>query len=373
MIAKVFHNWEYKLIALLLAVALYVYTSDLITIEKYIIIKNPSQNLEAVGYAPEHYVVTRVTPTADIELRVSGPRTIIEKMEKEIPLRLQLVEELIREGKQIFPVSNRLLGLDPSINIVSARPRDDIVVHVSRIKFKNISLDPNIIINDYPDSLMPAIIQLDKTGLEVSGAEDVINSLEFLPIDPLSFSTWNLKEEDVVLEMKQIVPVAVKPPHGVRLTDKGSVYATIIIKPKQSHIDKKLPVQIQAPVSFQEKYRVKLAKPIVVVTVHGPERLLKGLQKDQLIVYVKLDALMFSEGPTKKGVPVYVDGPSWLTPSPTTITVSAYLRDEKNTGANDAVDTPRDSQNPRDSQQNDPKNDSQNILPNGKKPIFPEE
>ncbi|NRA37484.1 MAG: hypothetical protein HRU15_05045, partial [Planctomycetes bacterium] len=251
MIKALLFNWEYKLIALLLAVALYVYTSDLITVEKYILISNPSQDPDVIVYHPEDFIVTSITPGVDIEMRVSGPRTIIENMEKTIPLRLKLTKDLIREGKQIYPVSNLLLGLDPSVTIISATPRDDIVVHVSRVKFKNIPLAleaPDIVIEGYPDSLMPAVISLDDiTSLEVSGAEDVIDTLNLLYIEPISFTSLNLKAEDVRVELKQIIPVKIKPYAGVQRTDTSQVYATIIIKPKQSHRDMNLKVQIQAP------------------------------------------------------------------------------------------------------------------------------
>lgn len=356
------YNWEFKLIAVLLAMALYFYTSDLITIGKTITITNLTQEDEVINYVPEGYVVTDIVPRSEVEVSITGPRKLVDNLSNELSLELELDRESIKEGEQIFVINNRLMGLNPNIKIIDSRPVREIRIKVSRQMYRTVPIDSNLEYIGLPESLLVSEVELGKTDVEVNGPEDAVKDLEVLEVEPIELSS--LRDQRIIGRREKNVQIKLALPEGVRTTDNTAVYAKLIIRPREARREMNLPLSVLGEPDVLRDYQVQFAQPVVAVTVNGPEEYLPELREDQLRAYVIINIEDFAEDSTSN-LPVYVQSPSWTQVKGGRIRVTVKRRDlEAAVPVEDMPETPI----------LDESGDNSSILPEEEKedPILPD-
>ena len=324
MIRAILFNWEFKLIALMLAISLYFYTSDLINIDRRLVIPVLHQ-VKNIDNVPDGYVVTGLDPLSEIEVFIRGPRKIVQNLEENLNVTLNLEKKSIREGEQIFAINNKLLGLDPKIKIEEIRPVRQIVVAVSKQLYRSVPIDANIRFLELPETVQQPEVQLEKTDLGVHGPEAEVEGLTSLEVEPIKISI----PKEHIGAFEKVVPIRILLPPSVRVTDAASLYAKITIKPKMAKREMNLPISILADPEFMSQYRVKFNSPVITVTVSGPVSYLGELKEDQLTAYVILSAEQFLETAVKS-LTVYVKSPSWTNVKSGQMQVSARKRTHVN-------------------------------------------
>ncbi len=370
----IFYNWEYKLISLMLAAALYFYTSDLISVTNTLTITNLSQANDVIEYVPDGYQVTEIIPRTEVEVTISGPRNIVDNMQQEIELSLELDRDSIKEGEQVFAINNNLLKLDHKIKILDTRPVREIRVKVSKQKSAIIPINDKLQYIGLPESLFVSDRELDKTDLEVYGPEEIIETLDVLSVDPIDLSY--LQQEKPKTAIVKNVPLKIILPKDVKTTDSVTVYAKITIRPKVAKREMNLPISVLADPEFLKAFRVQFAQPVVPVTISGPGQYLPELKSDQLTAYIIINKDDFVEEPTK-ALQVYVQSPSWTTVKAGRIRVTVRRRVEGEIIRDDPpiIENPVKESKDDDVKIIDPKDDG-SILPKNKKKkrsILPED
>ena len=357
------YNWEFKLIALLLAISLYAYTSDLITINRRLII--PVLTTEHISQTPEGFVVTAIEPRTPIDVYITGPRKLVQNLQEQLEIDLKIESDAIREGEVIFAINNGLLGLDPKIKIEEVRPAKEIKVKVSRQSYRTVPINTDLKFIGLPDDLLVPEVQLDKTDLEVFGPEDVVLALEALEVEPVDLGQA-LANQEVRRAIERVVPIRLKLPASVKATDDEKVYAKFILRPKMASREMNLPLSVLAEPEFAVTHRIEFASPIITVTVKGPTSYLGELKEDQLTAYVNISADQFVESSSKR-LPVYVQNPSWVSVGPSQVLVTVKKRslkpktvNEPNTNENNSEKVPVTN----------PKTDPGTILEPDDEPIF---
>ena len=319
------YNWEFKLIALLLAISLYAYTSDLITINRRLVI--PVLTTEHISQTPEGFVVTGLEPRTPMDVYITGPRKLVQNLEEQLEIDLKIDLNSIKEGEQIFAINNALLGLDPKIKIEEIRPAKEITVKVSRQMYRTVPINTDLKFIGLPDDLLVPEVQLDKTDLEVYGPEDVVSKLEALEVEPVDLGRA-LANQEVRRAIERVVPIRLKLPPVVRATDDEKVYAKFILRPKMASREMNLPLSVLAEPEFAVTHRIEFASPIITVTVKGPTSYLGELKEDQLTAYVNISADQFTDSSSKR-LPVYVQNPSWVSVGPSQVLVTVKKRTVK--------------------------------------------
>lgn len=363
MMKRLLYNWEYKLIALLLAISLYFYTSDLITINRRLVIPVLSEEQHILS-TPDDYVVTAIEPMTEIDVYITGPRKIVQNLEEQIELGLTIDKSAIRDGMQVFAINNSFLDLDPKIKIEELRPTKNIIVKVSRQIYRTVPINTELTFIGLPETLLVPEIKLDKTDLEVFGPEELVSELESLAVEPVDLSTALAASPEIRIALEKVVPIKLKLPQGVRTTDSTTVYAEFILRPKMASREMNLPVSVLAEPEFATQYRVEFASPVITVTVNGPASYLDELKEDQLTAFVNISADQFSDASSKR-LPVYVRNPSWVSVSPSQVMVTLKKRtvvDKTNLQDSPKIITPEVKHTPPD--------DDQPIVPDDDQPIL---
>lgn len=313
------HNWEYKIIALVLAVVLYFYTNDQISIDHTVIVDRPQPDDIELG---DNFTITELRFDPDIDqvrVQLRGPKGLIEQVGN--TLALELEPRNLSEGQQTYALNHKTLGIDPKLEITTSPADVEVLMRVESIKEDTVPVEDTVRVTGLPEGVTHSV-SLDKNYVRVRGPGREVAKLESIPVRPVQLA-------DIAPELDQQiqrhVPLSLEIPEGIKRIDATPVYATITVAPVSRPREVSLPVHVIAPPDFFETYQVTITPSVVPITVRGPQNLLEVLDADQVLRAV-VDVTSGLEPDQPKRLPVKVLGPSWLTPEGSQALVRISLR-----------------------------------------------
>ncbi len=315
-------HWQVKLVALFLAVALWFYTSGQARVEKTVVVKVPDA---AVQGLPADYRIDTITPR-EFEIEVDGPMNVLGRLEKRaLTPRLEISATALAAGKQTFPITNQVLGIDGDARIQRTTPegvaREGITVTFGKIAIRDLWVEPPQLI-DVPAGIEPALA-LEEGRARVEGPLSALDEIErrggkvrFEPVSLARIGTQIDKAETRRIELSPTLPPS------LRLAKQA--FAQLMLKPIDAPRQLvSLPLHVLAPPDFNRRYQVELGQQQVVMAVRGPRDLMAGLGSDSLTAYVNLRR-SFDLNKTEE-VPVGLLAPPWVTWEPTSVRVTVSL------------------------------------------------
>jgi hypothetical protein len=319
MIARLKEHWELKLVALVIAVALWLYTNGQVRVERSIAVQVTPESVQSL---PNGYRVTAIEPQG-FTVKVSVPVSQLGTLRTSVTPRLVIGTEALQRGGQAFPITIGMLGLEDDMRIDRIEPE---TVREVRVTFA-------LIIEDYLPVEPPRVVgvpegiestlALEPTRVRVRGTRAQLDVLKARN-ERVHFAPIVLEGIDAKLQAprQESFILASKDPQ-IDLVDR--VTATVTLSPMiGGRKDVAVPVQLLVPRDFASRFSVEVSQPQVVLTVHGPANLLAGLQPEtDLTAYVALRATIDPGVPME--APIGVLGPAWLTYDPVNIRVTVNL------------------------------------------------
>ena len=312
-------NWQIKLVALSLAVALWFYTSGQARVERTLTV---SVAAAAVRNLPAGARIAEITPR-EFTVEVDGPMTVLQELRSDPILpRLELAGRALDEGRQDFPITNQVLGLPADVRIQRINPTsvDAITVTLGRVVEKDMLVEaPEL--EHVPAGLAPNL-NLEEGRVLITGPENAVKDL-LIRHPRLRFLPVSLKDANPLIDKPEPLRVTLVPDVPASIT-VPPVHAVIILKPVDAvRLQVGLAVHLLAAPDFLAKHRIQLSQPQVVMTVRGPRNLLANLTPESLAAYVNLRRPLELNQPQE--VPVELLGPPWLTADPVALRVTVSL------------------------------------------------
>ena len=319
MIGRVSEHWELKLVALVIAVALWLYTKGQVHIERSI---NVNLTPSSVQSLPEGYRVTEIYPDK-FTVNLSAPASQVGGFRSAIVPHLVISSDAISRGEQTFPITGSMLGLDDDTRINHIEPN---TVREIRVVFALITEDylpvqvPPIV--GLPDGI-EATLAIEPTRVRVKGTRAQLDLFKTRN-QRVSYDAISINGIDPAMQTsrKEIVLLTLK---DQQLDVADPVTATVTLSPIRSATkEMSVAVQILAPKDFTNRFAISLSQPQVVLSLHGPANLLNGFRPEtELTAYVAIRPTIELGIPVE--VPIGVMGPTWATYDPVTIRVTVTL------------------------------------------------
>lgn len=319
MMARLIEHWELKVVALVVAVALWLYTNGQVRVERTL---NVMVTNTAVQSLPADYRVTDLQPST-FTVKVSVPMSQSASLRNPIIPNLIISGDAVLRGEQRFPITSSLLGLDDDLRIERVDPES---VREIRVAFALITEDYLPVevppITGLPDGIQ-ASLAIEPTRVRVRGTREQLNDLKArgqrITFDPIALDGVDPTMQST---RKEIVTLT-QQNQSIEVIDR--VTATVTLSPQQGATKEVgVPVQVLAPKDFTTRFVIELSQPQVVLSLHGPASLLRTLQPEsELTAYVALRPTIELGVPVE--VPVGVLGPTWATYDPVTIRVTVSL------------------------------------------------
>jgi hypothetical protein len=269
----------------------------------------------------KEYRITSISPR-EFTVEIDGPAAALREVRGNILTpRLEFSGRSLEDGRQNFPITNTVLGLEPDMRIESINPAsvEDISVQIGKEVTAELFVVPPTPV-DVPEGVEPTI-SLEQGKVMVRGPESTVaelashKQLSFAPLSLAGAAVDIAKPETVRLRLEAIAPDTVKV---------SEVYALVTFKPIDGEKRQvSLPIHFLVDAEFLVKHRVALSQQQVVVTMRGPKNLLEGLAPDHVSAYVNLRRPL--ELNQAREVPVEFVAPLWLTVEPTTVRVTLSL------------------------------------------------
>ncbi len=302
-------HWELKLVALVIAIALWLYTNGQVRHERTIIVRLPDS---AVQSLPEGYRITDILPQArEFSIKLSLPESMLHSLNADAMVpRLVISADALSSGQQSFAVTNRILGLDDDIRIVRVEPES---VQEIRVLFAAVTADylaveqPRLL--GVPEGVEATVV-LDQTRVRVRSTRQEIDRLlqanQRLVPEPVVLSDLDPQLQQVRTERLRLTIV------NPKLTVLDQVTATIMLKPVVTVRQAlSLPVHVLAASEVFARYQIAISPPVATITVRGAENVLHALHPDtDLTAYINLNHLPQPGVPLE--LPVLVVGPGQL-------------------------------------------------------------
>ena len=319
-------HWDLKIVALVLAVALWIYTSGQVHADRTVdVLLRP----ELIGGLGDNYQITSITPSQfRVTLSVPANRWAALPANDQLIPRLEVRGDLAKNRSQEFAVTSSMLGIPSDIRIERTEPENlrSIAVQWDYIVEDTLPADSPPLANVPPG--LEAEAHLDLGQVKVRAAADVIareqqqlNRVRFQPID---LAASNIKATGAQTFTVELSPVANLPYQVVHAPT-----ATITLRPVPESLSlPSMPVAVLLPVNQLSKLAVTVVPSRVNLVVYGPENLLKALKPDtEVQAYVDLRHSI-EPGPARDA-PVTLLAPAWMTCEPLTVRVSAVATDDK--------------------------------------------
>ncbi|MBA3684195.1 MAG: hypothetical protein H0W72_03025 [Planctomycetes bacterium] len=315
-------HWQVKLVALFLAVALWFYTSGQARVEKTVVVKVGDG---AVLGLPPEYRISSIAP-GEFEIVVDGPMNVLARLEKRgLAPRLEISTTALQANKQVFPITNQVLGLDGDARIQRTTPdtvaRDGITVTFGKIAIVDIWVEPPQLI-DVPPGIEPSLA-LEEGQARVEGPLGALDEIDRhggkVRFQPVSLGRFDTQIEKPETRRIQLTPAL---PTSLRLAKPA--YAQLTLKPLDAPRQLvSLPLHVLVPPDFHRRFQVELGQQQVVMAVRGPRNLMAGLGPDSLTAYVNLRR-SFDLNKTEE-VAVSLLAPPWVTWEPSAVRVTVSL------------------------------------------------
>ena len=328
-----FRRWQLKLLAVVMAIALYLFTGSQITIERTVTLQINEQDL--VGL-PGNYLVSRLSPQ-EIDVTISGPRSVVEDFNPEsIEPELVIGTDGLTAGFQEFDLTERLLSLNPSLSMRSSST-DSIRADFSRLIEDVLPLARIPAPSGLPDGLR-AELSLVRSQVLLRGPADEIARLK--ADGPLEVRPIDLSQVPVELEetLEMTIPLLLSIP-DVAISIAEQPQAVVRITPAlESEVVGPLPVRVLGNADVLERYEIEIVPPVVALTISGPaNRLAEGNAAALIKVYV--DVVDVGRGGVGEERSVRIIAPSWMTTTTTAVVVTLRPRGEEGEAPTPDIDT----------------------------------
>jgi len=307
---KLTAHWELKAVALVLAVALYLYTSGQVRVEKtFTVIINDT----AVRGLPGDYQVVNLTPR-EFKVVLSVPTVRLSDLENESLMpRLEVRPEQLATKSAAWPLTSHLLRLANDIRIESTEPADirEIAVQLDRITEDSMPVElPHL---SGLAAGLDATVRLDQTLVRVAAGGAVLELLKrdrervrFQDIDLHFIEAGLTGEHQERLFLTPLTAPSETPYHVL-----GQIAATVTIRPLLAMTkEMSAPVQVLCGKDLLRSVEITLTPPRVTLTLRGPENLLAQLKPEDLTAFVRLKDDLAPDA--SQDLPVEVLAPPWL-------------------------------------------------------------
>jgi len=317
-------HWELKVVAFVLAVALWIYTGAQVRSERTVDIKILPQTIQGLS---DNYRVTDVDP-ANFRVTFSVPSGLGGQLPTDTltPI-LEINSSSLTKREQSFPLTSAQLGLSSDIRILRTEPNTNEIV----VRFDYVAADdiPAAIpaISGLPRGL-EAEITLEHTHIYVRAPSEAFDKLRarggMLRYQPVDLSSCDPNAAGDQVKTVELIPL---PDQIFQVMQPQS--ARVVVRPVSgSRLAVSLPVQVLAPAATLGRLQAEISQRTVTLSLNGPENLLRSLKADDgtLTAYVDLRDL---SGPVAdQELPVQLIGPPWVTADPLSIrvTVTAVSR-----------------------------------------------
>lgn len=316
---RITDHWELKAVALVLAVALYIYTSGQVRVDKTMSV---TLTEAVVRGLPNDYQVVNITPR-EFKVQLSVPTSRLSDLESEtVSPRLELRPEQLVGLSASWPLTSHLLRLPNDIRIIATEPADirEVTVQLDRITEGSLPVEPPHLAG-LPAGL-EASLSLDVSMVRVTtggGALDLLSRDH----ERIRFQDVDLRAIDPGLTTERVEKLVLTPlpsPQETPYRVLGSVTATITIHPLLGMTrELSAPIQVLGSRDLLRSVEVTLTPPRAALTVRGPENLLKDLKPESLTVFVRLADDLTPDA--NHDLPVEFLSPSWLVIDPVQVRV----------------------------------------------------
>ncbi len=308
-------HWELKLIAMALAITLYLFIGGVTHLERAFQIEVRRSDL-VIPPDVDRYVISAITPES-FQIRLGGPRALLDTVRSEtLRPRLELDAGQLASGSQSFPVTARLFGLPPELHIVG-HEQHAIEVRVSEIIREDITLSiTDVIFNemDLPDGLVVDSVAL--TGVSrvpLVGTRDAIERIRTRQrpvLEPLSLA--GLVSPDLISPVEKQLPLRLALGEGVRMDGEYDLGVTLRIAPRQVSRQLHAEVMVLAPADYLERFQVTVSPARRAFTVTGPKN---RIDAENLAERIALFVDLSSRPSLDEGAPYEVryTAPAWAT------------------------------------------------------------
>jgi hypothetical protein len=315
MIKRLFGDWELKLVSLVVAVALWIYTSGQVRVERVATI---TVRPEAVAGLPAHLQVVQITP-AEFTIVVSAPVSRLDELHLDRPdPRLRIDRDHLRPGPVEFPLTAHALGLDSDLAIVRTEPADlrAVTVVLGRVAEETLAVEIPPVIGLPPG--IAATVGPDLSRVRVRGDEDALRRL-VAGNQRVSFRPVELRGIDPALAAERSERIILDPVPGP-YTVLDPVGARIALRPAREQASElQLDVQVLLAPDQLGRWRLDPERPQTTVRVSGPENLMRGLRADEVAAWIDL------RRPPAPGaaeeLPVQLRAPPWLRSEPARVRI----------------------------------------------------
>lgn len=310
-------HWDLKLVALVLAVALWTYTTGQVHVERTATVTVTDQ---AVSSLPERSRITAISPR-EFKVRLSVPASRAGELTlEELAPHLPLSPQATVERGQVFPITARSLGLPDDVRIIGIEPDNvrEITVTLDLEGEADLPVEPPAVTGLPPG--LEAALQLDLTlvrvrapGAELERMRAAKARVRFEPVD--------LQGVDPMLARPRQERVALTPA-AEGFTVLRPVHAAITVRPRPGQPRQvTVPVEVLGSRDLLRSVAVEIDQPRTTLVLRGPENQLAALKPDQdLTAYVRLrDDLAPGQA---HELPVGVLAPPWLAVEPATARVT---------------------------------------------------
>ncbi len=299
-------HWDLKLVALVLASALWIYTSGQVRTDYTYDVQVKSEQVRGLG---ENYQITSISPEQfRVTLSVPSNRWALLPTNGQLSPHLEVRAELPQHQESI-PLTSAILGLPSDIRIVHTEPEN---LRTIDLKWED------IIEQDMPADRPPLVnlphglsaeVTLDVDHVLVRAARDLLESrnprhVRFQPVD--------LSAEDPKAENRHVITVQLRPLPDQGFSVVNAPVASVELQPIPAarHLAP-LPVRVMLPAALAARLQVAITPASVALTVRGPRNLLATLKpEDDLVPYIDLRSQAAEAAHLELAVSVL--GPTWL-------------------------------------------------------------
>lgn len=311
-------NWELKLVSLVVAVALWTYTSGQVRVERTVQVEiRPEQ----IAGLPDDLRATAVVP-AHFEVVLSVPTRKIDAIRDEV-LRpaLPLSRDLHRAGNVEVALTGRILGLDSDIRIDRTDPSDlrTIAIQLESIVLASVRTEAPPVVGLPPG--LAAEVVLDQTQVDVRGPRAVIDAAEH---QRMRFAPIRLEGIPADLAAPREERVEIQPlPGQPEMVQK--VIARVLVKPDRTgELRLRVPVSVLLPAAELGRWSLAEAAPAADLVLHGPDSLLAKLAPADLPAWLDLRGQALAAGTVE--APVRVLPPAGVVAAPGVLKVTLQPR-----------------------------------------------
>lgn len=304
MITWLRHEWELKLIALVLAVIIYFFTGQRITTERSFTVRLDEKDVAR----PSLFQVRTIQPR-ELNVTLSGPARLLDNLQAIRP-RLEFSRSGLEDGRQTFDLTARLLQLDPRLGLRQSSS-SSIQVELARILVdQQLAIDEQALeVRDLPAGLMVNRRSPNRRVVLATGPEPAIRALAGkLPLQPISLGWVSPR-----LDKEVVLPVDLAPslPPEVSIRDREGLKAEVVVEPQKSDDSQSVPLRALISPESAAAYEIQTDRKDVVLTLQGPRNLMAGLTPGTLTAFIDLPDKPGNLD-VRKTYPVRVVAPAWI-------------------------------------------------------------